>query len=146
MRESGPGVLAGRYVVALAAAALLPSLAAGLHGHVRGSGRWAVRSLLLLVIIGFVSVAQRQIARLRRGMNDGRWTEVELEPLRRELERPLWRIVVWLSLGLYGAVMLLKRPVASPVWSCALVLPMTGYAALTQLVRRPKAAMFAGLE
>ena len=91
-------------------------------------------------------MAQRQIRALRRGMQEERWTEAELEPLRLEMERPLWRVAAWLSLALYAAMLLLHGFEAPAVWSTGLIFPMAGYTALAQVVRRPRTGMFAGLE
>jgi hypothetical protein len=85
----------------------------------RGRVEWLVRICAGLAIVApGVILKFRAVSLLRAGIRQERWHEKELDALRRQVDRPVWTVALWLMAGLVlvCGLLLSRHPAVSSVW------------------------------
>ena len=85
----------------------------------RGRVEWLVRICAGLAIVApGVILKFRAVSLLRAGIRQERWHENELDALRRQVDRPVWTVALWLMAGLVlvCGLLLSQHPALSSVW------------------------------
>jgi hypothetical protein len=96
---------------------------------------WAFRSLTFVIpFLGLVIVAVI-VQKLRGGVKKGVWTEIELEPLRRRLRKPVWGMVSGALFILGIGLVVTDRGFGHAGWFCFLIFPFQILLQITNAVR-----------